>query len=109
MIRARILAAAFCCFFTLSAAGADSYKVVHVYQHDPNAFTQGLIFIDGHLYESTGLNGRSSLRMVDLASGKVLQNHKLSSDDFGEGLTDWGSSLIQLTWVSHKAFAYDRF
>jgi len=109
MIWSRILRAAFYCFFTLSAAGADSYKVVHVYPHDPNAFTQGLIFIDGHLYESTGLNGRSSVRMVDLASGQVLQNHNLAPDDFGEGLTDWGSSLIQLTWVSHKAFAYDRF
>ncbi len=106
----RILTLAF--FYSVAvsaAAGADSYKVIHVYPHDPNAFTQGLIYLDGHLYESTGMNGRSSLRMVDLASGKVLQNYNLPADDFGEGLTDWGSNLIQLTWVSHKAFVYDRF
>src|SRR5579872_3306827 len=110
MIRKRILEAAFLSLVALSAAAAaDSYKVIHVYPHDSNAFTQGLIFIDGHLYESTGLNGRSSLRMVDIASGQVLQNYNLPSDDFGEGLTDWNSSLIQLTWVSHKAFVYDRF
>lgn len=86
-----------------------TYQVVHSYPHDPKAFTQGLIFVDGHLYESTGLEGRSSLRMVDLSSGQVLQNFSLSPDYFGEGLTDWGSNLIQLTWVSHKAFVYDRF
>ena len=110
MIRNRILEAAFLCLVALSAAAvADSYKVIHVYPHDSNAFTQGLIFIDGHLYESTGLNGRSSLRMVDLPSGQVLQNYNLRPDDFGEGLTEWNSTLIQLTWVSHKAFVYDRF
>src|SRR5579864_7502501 len=91
------------------SARADSYQVVHVYPHDANAFTQGLIYADGHLYESTGLNGKSSLRMVDLASGTVLQKHDLPPDMFGEGLTDWGSTLIQLTWTSHKAFVYDRF
>lgn len=91
------------------SAPSDSYQVVHTYQHDPQAFTQGLIYVDGHLYESTGLNGKSSLRMVDLASGSVLQKHDLPSDIFGEGLTDWGSTLIQLTWTSHKAFVYDRF
>ena len=91
------------------SAPADSYQVVHTYQHDPHAFTQGLIYVDGHLYESTGLNGKSSLRMVDLASGTVLQKHDLPPVIFGEGLTDWGSTLIQLTWTSHKAFVYDRF
>lgn len=91
------------------SAPADSYQVVHTYPHDPHAFTQGLIYVDGHLYESTGLNGKSSLRMVDLASGTVLQKHDLPPDIFGEGLTDWGSTLIQLTWTSHKAFVYDRF
>jgi glutaminyl-peptide cyclotransferase len=91
------------------SAPADSYQVVHTYPHDVHAFTQGLIYVDGHLYESTGLNGRSSLRMVDLATGNVLQKHDLPPDIFGEGLTDWGSTLIQLTWTSHKAFVYDRF
>jgi glutaminyl-peptide cyclotransferase len=91
------------------AAPVDSYQVVHTYPHDVHAFTQGLIYVDGHLYESTGLNGRSSLRMLDLATGTVLQKHDLPPDIFGEGLTDWGSTLIQLTWTSHKAFVYDRF
>jgi glutamine cyclotransferase len=92
-----------------SPRSPESYRIVHTFPHDPKAFTQGIIFVDGHLYESTGLNGRSSLRMVDLASGQVLQDYKLPDECFGEGLTDWGSMLIQLTWISHKAFVYDRF
>jgi glutamine cyclotransferase len=91
------------------STNADSYKIVHIYPHDPNAFTQGLIYVDGHLYESTGRTGRSSLRMVDLTTGQVQQEHDLAADYFGEGLTDWGSTLVQLTWLSHKAFVYDRF
>lgn len=90
-------------------AAYDTYQVIHTYPHDPKAFTQGLIYVDGHLYESTGLNGRSSLRLVDLPTGNVLQNHELPSDLFGEGLTDWASTLVQLTWTSHKALIYDRF
>jgi glutamine cyclotransferase len=91
------------------AGRTDSFEVVHVYPHDSKAFTQGLIFVDGHLYESTGLNGRSSIRMVDLASGTVLQKYDVPVEYFGEGLTDWGSSLLQLTWKAHKGFVYDRF
>ncbi len=97
----------------VSGAGAAyagaAYKVVHVYPHDSRAFTQGLIYVDGHLYESTGLNGRSSLRMVDLSTGRVLQHYELPTEYFGEGLTDWGSTLVQLTWTSHLGFVYDRF
>jgi glutamine cyclotransferase len=88
---------------------AVSYQIVHTYPHDPKAFTQGLIYVDGHLYESTGLNGRSSLRMVDLSTGQVLQKYDLPEEYFGEGLTDWGSNLIELTWKAHKGFVYDRF
>jgi glutamine cyclotransferase len=87
----------------------DSYRVVHTYPHDPNAYTQGLVFVDGHLYESTGLNGRSSLRMDDLETGRVLQSAPVPSQYFAEGLTAWGSTLVQLTWQSHVAFVYDRF
>jgi glutamine cyclotransferase len=83
--------------------------VVHVYPHDAKAFTQGLIYVDGHLYESTGLEGRSSLRMVDLTTGQVLQKHDVPAEYFAEGLTDWGSNLIQLTWRANKGFVYDRF
>src|SRR5580704_14034226 len=88
---------------------ASGYQIVHVYPHDPTAFTQGLIYVDGHLYESTGLNGRSSIRMVDLSTGRVLQKYDLPAEYFGEGLTDWGSHLIQLTWQAQKGFVYDRF
>lgn len=88
---------------------ADGYQIVHIYPHDPKAFTQGLIYVDGHLYESTGLNGESSIRMVDLYTGHVLQRYNLPAEYFGEGLTDWGGNLIQLTWKAHKAFVYDRF
>ena len=91
------------------SAPMDTYQIDHTYAHDAKAFTQGLIYVDGHLYESTGLLDRSSLRMVDLTTGSVLQKHDLPPDIFGEGLTDWGSTLIQLTWTSHKAFVYDRF
>lgn len=108
-----------CCFFFAASAAtiaksplpakSDSYQIVHVFPHDPKAFTQGLIYKDGHLYESTGLNGQSSLRMVDLSSGQVLQKHDVPAEYFGEGLTDWGSTLIQLTWLAHKGFVYDRF
>jgi glutamine cyclotransferase len=87
----------------------DSYEVLHVYPHDPEAFTQGLLYVDGHLYESTGRNGQSSLRMVDLTTGRVLQKYDLPAEYFGEGLTDWDSDLIQLTWTTGKAFIYDRF
>ena len=88
---------------------ADAYQIIHACPHDAKAFTQGLIYVDGHLYESTGLNGRSSLRMVDLLTGRVLQKYDLPAEYFGEGLTDWGSNLVLLTWKAHKGFVYDRF
>jgi glutamine cyclotransferase len=94
---------------TLAAYAADGYQVVHTYPHDAQAFTQGLVFVDGRLYESTGRNGQSSLRMDELASGKVLQRYDVPEKYFAEGLTNWGSTLIQLTWQTHTAFVYDRF
>jgi glutamine cyclotransferase len=92
-----------------SAFAADTYKIVHAYPHDPQAYTQGLIYLDGHLYESTGLNGRSSLRMVDLESGRIQQQIPIPGKYFAEGLTNWGSTLVQLTWLAHTGFVYDRF
>jgi glutaminyl-peptide cyclotransferase len=92
-----------------SQESGNSYRVLNAYPHDSGAFTQGLVFVDGHMYESTGLNGSSSLRMVDISTGKVLQRYDLPPEYFGEGLTDWGSTLVQLTWKSHKGFVYDRF
>lgn len=95
------------------ATGAESpvsrYRVVKVYPHDPGAFTQGLIYLEGQLYESTGLNGRSSLRMTELATGKVQQRVPVAYQYFAEGLTHFSGKLYQLTWQSGKAFVYDRF
>jgi glutamine cyclotransferase len=84
-----------------------SHRVVNVYPHDPQAYTQGLIYRDGFLYESTGLNGRSSVRKVELATGRVVQRLPIDSKYFGEGLTEWRGQLIQLTWQSGIAFTYD--
>jgi glutamine cyclotransferase len=91
-----------------AATPVYGYQVVHTYPHDPSAFTQGLIFLDGVLYESTGLNNRSSVRKVQLESGKVLQQQPVSSEYFAEGLVNWGTELFQLTWTSKIGFVYDR-
>jgi glutamine cyclotransferase len=90
-------------------APTESYRVVHTYPHDSSAFTQGLVVVNGVLYEGTGLNGRSSVRAVDLATGGTIQSVKVPDQYFGEGLTDWSSNLIELTWRAHRAFVYDRF
>jgi glutaminyl-peptide cyclotransferase len=88
-------------------APVHSYKIVKAYPHDPTAFTEGLEFHAGALWESTGLNGSSSIRKVDLATGKVLENHPLSTLYFGEGITFFGDRLYQLTYTSGIAFVYD--
>jgi glutaminyl-peptide cyclotransferase len=84
------------------------YAVVRTYPHDSDAFTQGLQYLDGVLYEGTGLRGRSSIRRVDLESGKVLQQRDIPAPYFGEGITIWRQDLFQLTWQSGVAFIYDR-
>lgn len=89
------------------AAPAKQYEVVHTYPHDRGAFTQGLLYLDGALYESTGLNGRSSLRKVELETGKVLQKVDLPPAYFAEGLAELNGKLYQLTWTNHTAFVYD--
>jgi glutaminyl-peptide cyclotransferase len=102
-------ACALLCFATGNLArAADGYRVIRVYPHDSQAFTQGLVYVDGHLYESTGLNGRSTLREEDLETGRVVQEASVPSQYFAEGLTNWGNTLIQLTWKAHVAFVYDR-
>lgn len=83
------------------------YQIVRTYPHDPQAFTQGLVYRDGFLYEGTGLNGRSTLRKVRLETGEVLEQHALADQYFGEGITDWGDSLLQVTWQSKLGFVYD--
>jgi len=89
------------------AAPTYSYRVVNVYPHDRLAFTQGLAFENGELYEGTGLRGRSTLRKVDLETGEVLQMFALPPNFFGEGVTVYGDKIIQLTWQSHLGFVYD--
>jgi len=89
-----------------SAVPIYGYEVVHVYPHDPTAFTEGLFYLNGVLYESTGLVHHSSIRKVRVATGQVLQRYDLPGAYFGEGIVNWGSRLIELTWQSHVGFVY---
>ncbi len=84
------------------------YQIQHVYPHDPKAFTQGLQYLDGVLYEGTGQVGQSSIRKVALETGKVLQKRDVPPPHFGEGITVWKSDLIELTWQTNVAFVYDK-
>jgi glutamine cyclotransferase len=84
------------------------YRIVATYPHDRQAYTQGLVYAGGALYESTGLYGRSSVRRVDLKSGRPLAIRPLAPHYFGEGLTAFEDRLIQLTWQSGTAFVYAR-
>jgi len=81
--------------------------VVNSYPHDPEAFTQGLLWRDGVLYESTGLNGHSSIRKVQLESGRVLQKQDIPQQYFGEGMTAWKDELYSITWQSQVGFVWD--
>lgn len=91
------------------AARADTeWTLVATYPHDKGAFTQGLIFLDGALYESTGRNGASEIRQVRLKDGKVLRSAPIAMRYFGEGMTNWGSELLSLTWRHGTGFRWDR-
>jgi glutamine cyclotransferase len=91
----------------VQAAPVYGYQVVHTYPHDPNAFTEGLFYKDGFLYESTGLEGRSSIRKVKLQTGEIVQQRAISPAYFGEGIVFWRNRLIELTWRSQIGFIYD--
>jgi glutaminyl-peptide cyclotransferase len=84
------------------------YRVVRAFPHDPGAFTQGLLWLDGRLYESTGLIGASTLREVDLETGRVLRSVDIPPGLFGEGLVDWGDELLSITWQDGVGFRWDR-
>ena len=84
------------------------YKIVHVYPRDRTAFTQGLEYRGGFLYEGTGLVGRSTLRKVKLETGEVAQQIKIAPQLFGEGITVINQQIVQLTWQSHLGFVYDQ-
>jgi len=86
-----------------------TYKVVNTYPHDRSAFTEGLVFEDGVLYEGTGLHGHSTLRRVKLETGEILQICELPPQYFGEGVTIYGNKIIQLTWQSHIGFVYNKY
>ncbi len=92
---------------TTNTVPVYGYEVVNTYPHDSKAFTQGLIFHDGWLYESTGEFGESSLRRVDLKTGKVAQNFDLAREIFGEGLTIFNDKLYQISWKNGEAYTYD--
>ena len=97
--------------FTLLASKAPklfTYEVINTYPHDITAYTQGLEFDGDFLYESTGLNGKSSLRKIDYRNGDILKNKPLDKSFFGEGLTILENRIIQLTWKSQKGFVYDK-
>ena len=90
-----------------AASVSAPYEIVHTYPHDRGAFTQGLLYLDGALYESTGLNGHSSLRKVELETGKILQKVDVPPQFFAEGLAALDGKLYQLTWQDKTAFVYD--
>ncbi len=102
--------AATCGCSSASPAGSVpeyTYQVVHAYPHDTGAFTEGLFYLDGFLYESTGLEDQSSIRKVKLETGQVVEKRDLSGAYFGEGIINWKDRLIELTWQSHRGFIYD--
>ena len=84
------------------------YRIVKTYPHDRNAFTQGFEYRDGFFYEGTGMTGRSSVRKVELASGRVVQKYDVPQPFFGEGITVLGQQIIELTWQTQTGFVYDK-
>lgn len=82
-------------------------KIINIYPHDKNAYTQGLVYHQGYIYESTGLYGKSTLRKVDIATGKIIKSISLSPIYFGEGIAVLDNKIYQLTWENKKAFVYD--
>ncbi len=91
-----------------SKAARYTYSIVNMYPHDDNAFTEGLTYENDSLYESTGLNGGSTLRRVELETGEIQQLYTLPYEYFAEGITILDDKIIQLTWNNHKGFVYDK-
>src|SRR5258708_30986408 len=82
------------------------YEIVHTYPHDTSAFTEGLFYLDGFLYESTGLEFQSTLRKVRIETGEVVQRHDLPQQYFGEGIVNWKDRIIGLTYKTEIGFVY---
>jgi glutamine cyclotransferase len=109
MIRIRIACGLLAVVLTVTAQTPEyTYQVIHTYPHDPNAFTQGLEYRAGYLYESTGLKGRSSVRKVQLDTGKVLQQIDIDAQYFGEGITVLNQKITELTWQAETGIDYDQ-
>lgn len=105
---AALLAATACAPAQAEKARLFGYAIVNAYPHDTRAFTEGLFWRDGFLYESTGLEGHSSIRKVTLETGLPEQERLVDSRYFGEGIIDWKDRLIELTWKGEVGFIYDR-
>lgn len=110
-LRTLFLGALFCTLVLGSnvraAAPVYGFRIVHTYRHDSSAFTEGLFYENGFLYESTGLEGHSSIRKVKLETGEVVEERFLDPKYFGEGIVAWKGRLVQLTWRSQTGFVYD--
>lgn len=110
LLSAALLLALACCSAQTSSANPPPeyrFAIVNAFHHDSSAFTQGLAWHDGFLYEGTGREGKSSLRKVRLETGDILQHADLAPELFGEGVAIVGNKIVQLTWTSHTAFVYD--
>ncbi|MGO9991604.1 MAG: glutaminyl-peptide cyclotransferase [Steroidobacteraceae bacterium] len=96
-------------FAAASYAAVPIYDVdvIHTYPHDPSAFTEGLFYLNGFLYESTGLEQHSTIRKVRLDTGEVVKKIDIPPQYFGEGIVNWDGHLISLTWKSHVGFVFD--
>jgi glutamine cyclotransferase len=92
----------------VAAPAVYGYEIVNTYPHDPQAFCQGLVIVDGQLYEGTGQHGESTLRKVELETGKVEQQVSLDPRLFGEGIAVWDQRIYQLTWQAGFGIVYDR-
>jgi glutaminyl-peptide cyclotransferase len=90
-----------------AAVPTYDYEIVHTYPHDTAAFTEGLFYLNGFLYESTGLEEHSSIRKVRLETGEVVQKIDIPPQYFGEGIVNWQGHLISLTWKSQVGFVFD--
>jgi glutamine cyclotransferase len=110
LVAAAPLLAASACVDAAPAAepAVSGFRIVKEYPHDPQAFTQGLFWLDGHLWESTGQVGRSTIRKVRLEDGKVLQSVAIPPGRFGEGIAPWGMEIVSLTWQGGSGYRWDR-
>jgi glutamine cyclotransferase len=106
--KAQNLSFSLLCLLWLIPPPQYSYRVIKTYPHDNSAFTQGLEYRDGFLYEGTGLPGRSSVRKVDLATGRVVQKYDLPQPFFGEGITVLNGQIFEITYTTQTGFVYDK-